>query len=420
MGYQDNLLNKSLQQRYTDYDVFAEGREIHKVVIDGNEFSGYKSFTFLWEKSYVKEPTRSSSGVIGNLNSYATFVTPHLKIDFSVMPIEDYRKLYKLLMSKNEFQVTCYDVINNNRTTNKMYFATDQFPTLYAVAREIQMNGVNKTFIELNGVRDYTVELIGTNNAIDTISIVYNSNYPSGSNNKTEGEGDEYYIGDEIKIGAGTTIPDNPPSGYKFKRWVADDGTVFENNTLFTITDTYKNGLTLKAEWQSSKVRQLHFNYGLADIATKTDPDTGVTENITDREVQKDVSIGTLPRVESSPSVVYNNGKYYPYENGAWYRSDTTDGTKVYDNDPYWGDYNSTIYYLYQVKKYDITFVIDNSNYNLPIATYEYNQKVVLPNLGDVNGKKFAGWYLDSDRTTQFASGSTMPPTAITLWAKWG
>lgn len=423
MGYQDNLSNKSLGQRYEDYDVFGTGKEIHKVVIDGNEFSGYKSFTFLWEKSYVKEPTRSGSGVIGNLNSYATFVTPHLKIDFSVMPIEDYRKLYKLLLSKNEFQVTCYDVINNNRTTNKMYFATDQFPTLYAVAREIQLNGENKTFIELNGVRDYTVELIGTNNEIDKVSIVYNSNYPSGSNNKTEGADKEYYVGEEVKIGDGIEIPNNPPNGYKFSHWVAEnvngDEEVFYNGTMFTVSDLYRNGLTLKAQWQSSKIHTLHFNYGLADIVTKTDPTTGVTEQITDREVQKDVSIGTLPLVTSSPSVEYNKTKYYPYIDGAWYKGDSTDNKIVNNNDDYWLDYNTTIFYLYKVNEYSINFVIEKSNYEIPIATYGYNEKVVLPRLGDVGEEKFAGWYLDSDGTTPFASGSTMPPCAITLYAKW-
>lgn len=416
MGYQDNLLNKSLGQRYEDYDVFGTGKEIHKVVIDGNEFSGYKAFTFLWEKSYVKEPTRSSNGVIGNLNSYATFVTPHLKIDFALMPIEDYRKLYKLLLSKNEFRVTCYDVINNNRTTNKMYFATDQFPTLYMVARQLA-NGTD--FIELSGVRDYTVELIGTNNELDTISIVYNSNYPSGTGNISEGENVEYHVGDEIVIGDNSSIQNNPPTGYTFKHWVTESGEVFENGTFFIITDLYKNGITLNAVWQGSSIRKLRFNYGLSSVATKTDPNTGITTEITDADVQAGVSIGYLPHITVSPEVVYNKEKYYPYYGGAWYRGDSLGSTKVYDNDTYWSDYNTTIYCLYETHTYDIQFITGQSNYTIPNATYPYKAQVILPNLGSINGKTFKGWYTDEEYKTKFESGSSMPPFTFKLYAKW-
>lgn len=413
MGYQGNLLNKSLGQRYEDYDVFGTGKEIHKVVIDGNEFSGYKSFTFLWEKSYVKEPTRSGSGVIGNLDSYATFVTPHLKIDFSVMPIEDYRKLYKLLLSKNEFQVTCYDVINNNRTTNKMYFATDQFPTLYAVAREIQINGENTTFIELNGVRDYTVELIGTNNEIDKVSIVYNTNYPSGSsnNNKTEGDDNEYYVGDEIKIGDGITIPDNPPSGYKFKHWVAEDGVIFGNNTFFTITDVYRNGLTLKAVWEDNTQYLLVLDYGVANPVIKNG------QTIDDIEVQYNEKIEALPTPET-PTVSYNGASYSPYSNGAWRKSSNISSEVVTGDTIYWKSANGIIHWVYEVATYSITYNTNMSGVNLASQRYQYNSVTSIPTLSQT-GKTFKGWYLESNFTTPFASGSTMPPHDINLYAKW-
>lgn len=416
-GYAGNLCNKTLDDRYRDYDVMGEGKEIHKVVIDGIEFSGYKAFTFLWEKSYVREPTRSSNGVIGNLNSYATFVTPHLKIDFALMPIEDYRKLYKLLLSRNEFQVTCYDVINNERTTNKMYFATDQFPTLYMVARQLA-NGTD--FIELTGVRDYTVELIGTNNEIDKVSIVYNSNYPSGSGklNITEGENDEYYVGDEITVGSNSSIPTNAPTGWQFKCWTTESGGEIDNGTILRITDLYKNGVTLKAEWQPTKTRNLHFNYGLSAVATKTD-DNGVVTEIQDTDVQYDESIGTLPNITESPEVTYNNEKYYPYHGGAWYRGDSLDSTVVNDNDRYWSNYNTTIYCLYKTYSYDINFITGQQGYYLPCTAYPYNAKVVLPNLGDVNGKVFKGWYTDEECTTKFESGSHMPPFPLSLYAKW-
>ena len=77
------ILRMSVEERKTAYK--ATG--IDKVIIDGNEFTDYGAFSFLWEKSYVKSPERSGDGTIGNLNSYATFITPHLKIDFSMMSI---------------------------------------------------------------------------------------------------------------------------------------------------------------------------------------------------------------------------------------------------------------------------------------------------------------------------------------------
>ena len=51
--------------------------DMDKVVIDGDTFTNYGDFQFVWEKSYVKEPERSGKGVIDNLNAYATFITPH-------------------------------------------------------------------------------------------------------------------------------------------------------------------------------------------------------------------------------------------------------------------------------------------------------------------------------------------------------
>ena len=50
--------------------------EIAHIKIDGNTFKNYGQYQFIWEKTFVKSPERSSHGSIGNLNSYATFLTP--------------------------------------------------------------------------------------------------------------------------------------------------------------------------------------------------------------------------------------------------------------------------------------------------------------------------------------------------------
>jgi hypothetical protein len=114
-----NMSLSERQQLYGVSGVYSNGeRHIEKVTIDGNEFTDYKAFSFLREKAYVKEPMRSGAGVIGNLNSYATFLTPRLKIDFSMLSIDSYRLLMTLIYGRNEFIVTCYDIVENKDVTS--------------------------------------------------------------------------------------------------------------------------------------------------------------------------------------------------------------------------------------------------------------------------------------------------------------
>ena len=166
------ILEMSKANRIAEYKAVG----IEKVVIDGNEFTDYGAFSFLYEKSYVKSPVRSGSGTIGNLNSYSTFLTPHLKIDFALMSIDSYRTLMKLIYSKNEFTVTCYDVVYNKQQTHKMYFSTEEMPKLWTIVDAL--NG-DENAVMLLGVQDYTVEMIGTNNEVETATITYNLNVPS-------------------------------------------------------------------------------------------------------------------------------------------------------------------------------------------------------------------------------------------------
>lgn len=153
-------------------------RHIDKVTIDGNVFKDYSAFSFIMEKTFLKSPVRSNSGSIDNLDSYASFLTPHLQINFGLMSIDSYRTMMKLIQSKNEFTVTCYDVVNDIDVTHKMYFATEQMPKLFTIARSL--SGGNP-YVELLGVQDYTIELIGTNSGVTTLDITYNLNVPSGA-----------------------------------------------------------------------------------------------------------------------------------------------------------------------------------------------------------------------------------------------
>ena len=154
--------------------------DMDKVVIGGNTFTNYGDFQFAWEKSYVKSPERSANGSIGNLNSYATFVTPHLIINFGIMSIDDYRRMMRLDLEANEFVVECYDPIYNNKFKGKMYFGTPQMAKLLKLA-EIRFNGdAWEEFVELVGVQEYTVELIGTNADLDLVGVRYEVNAPYG------------------------------------------------------------------------------------------------------------------------------------------------------------------------------------------------------------------------------------------------
>lgn len=160
------MLSMSVAERKLHYK--ADGIDVVK--IDGVRFTDYSAFSFLYEKSYIKSPVRSGDGTIGNLNSYATFLTPHLKIDFGLLSIDSYRALMTLIYEKNEFLVECYDVVNNKVETHKMYFSTEEMPKLWTIARAV---AGNETYIELLGVQDYTVELIGTNSSLDEVEILY-------------------------------------------------------------------------------------------------------------------------------------------------------------------------------------------------------------------------------------------------------
>ena len=411
-----DILNMSIAQRKED-DRFNTKKvwDIAKVEIDGNTFTGYKTFSFIREKSYVKSPERSSSGVIENLNSYSSFLTPHFTIDFSLMSIEDYRRLMELIYSKNEFIVKCFDVVGNKVATEKMYFATEEMPKLWAIARAL--NG--EEWVELLGVQDYTVEMIGTNASFDYVSVVYHSNPPEGSGltDTTEAE-DDVYKGEELIVGQNSSFQNNPPQGYKFAYWVDDKGTTYLDGYAYTIN----HDIVLYAVWESTDKHTLVFNYGLSTTAI----DNETKKFINSRIVTKGKSIDILPAIESSPEVVYENEKYYPYYNGEWwktttkakkvdeYGNDITDTLKVKDNDLYWLDYDTTIYALYDKQEYEVKYYIDNEEYDL--VKVKYGETVFLPKLVR-DGYTFKGWYGNDTFTKE--PPTTMPPFPINLYATW-
>lgn len=404
---------------FTDKDGNSVARHIDKVTINGNVFTDYSAFSFLWEKSYVKSPMRSGDGTIGNLNSYSTFITPHLKIDFGLMSIDSYRVLMNLIYSKNEFLVTCYDVVNNKDTTNKMYFSTEEMPKLWTIVDAL--NG-DENAVMLLGVQDYTVEMIGTKADKDMVTINYYLNSPTGVGQTTPIFSKDMPIGSEIVLGASSGIDGYIFDGYTFNRkWHlrSVDGALYNHNDGFVIEkpfiDEGSNSINFYADWQATNTYTLTYSYGLGTPKI----DTTTMQEITSKQVQNGIAIGELPD-SATPSVQYGEkGKektYYPYSNGGWYKTSIKgdNSEKLTASTPYWLNSSSTIYQLYDITSYQATYIVDGNTYST--VQVEYGTSIPMPRLIK-SGYTFKGWEFTYDGKSQTLTSMKMPPFAITLTA---
>lgn len=390
-----------------------EAVDIAEVKIDGNRFRNYGAYSFIWEKTFVKSPKRSAGGSLGNLNSHATFLTPHLILDFSVMSIDDYRKIMLLHYGANEYTVECYDPIYNRTIKVKMYFTTEEMAKLYTIAQNrLLPNGQWEEWVDIVGVTEYKVELIGTNNDLDLVSVryVYNSDTtPTGAPIPDQYE-EDIYLGEEIVVGSNSTFPDTPPTNsLKFKHWVDDSGLIYTNRAVVTVNSP----LTLYAVWETSTTKTLSFNYGLSDEDyTVTN---GIREPISNREVQFGKSIGTLPKLTVEPTVVYNGEKIPVYHNGAWYKTPSKN-TKVNNGELYWIDRDTIIYALYDKKQFSVTYHTNAPDITIPTQSVAYDEIVYAPTLYR-DGYTFKGWYTDSGFETAF--NGKMPPKNLDLYGRW-
>ena len=404
-----------------------EAVDIGEVKIDGNTFRNYGQYQFIWEKTFVKSPERSADGSIGNLNSYATFLTPHLILNFSVMSIDDYRQIMRMHYEANEYTVECYDPIYNRKIKVKMYFATEEMAKLYTIAQNrLLPNGQWEEWVDLVGVTEYNVELIGTNNDINLLSVTYHLNPPAstGVADRTEG-GVDVYKGEELIIGGESTFQSETFGGaYKFTKWSIYPEGGQQGNYIDGYAYTINTDLVLYAQWEEMTSHILNFNYGLADKIASENP----KEYPTQRTVVNGKSIGDLP---VAPYIEVEGEYLSPYENGAWYKTPikTPSSYPVISGQSYWSDRDSTLYLLYDVEKFDLILKIKNEETN-QWETYqqnlvnlgtgiEYNAPLALPNLVK-SGYKFDAWYTFSDfrEGTKF-TGENMVGHDMTLYARW-
>lgn len=113
--------------------------------------TGYAEYSYLEEKSYTTQPVRQIDGAIHDIEEYATFLTPRLIIKYNMMNIDDYRALMKMLKGRNSFVIKCYDVVEDKIVRKEMYVATPSMPIIY------------QQYLIALGIREYAIELIGTN-----------------------------------------------------------------------------------------------------------------------------------------------------------------------------------------------------------------------------------------------------------------
>lgn len=412
-------LQEALKLSLSDRKNYYQAKGIDKVIIDGNAFGNYGVYSYVREKSYFEEPTRSmGSGSMDNLNSYVTFITGHLRINFSIMPIDYYRKLMQLIYSKNEFVVECYDVVDNTVVTQKMFFTTEEMPKLWTIAHKLQGTTSGwEEWIELAGVEDYTVEMVGTNADMDYVSVMYYRNSPTNENDTVFRAEEDTYVGSLVVVGGAADFVNTQIGNFVFSHWNTQKDGNGRNVTNGAVETVGAKGLILYAQWQNSELHTLGYNYGLASVMTYTDTTTGEVVEKYSSSVQYGQSIGTLPTI-NSPKVRYNNTDYYPYKNGGWYRLPVKDeAARVDDNALYWTNRDDTLYLLFDKEKYSVSYVTNYDEYTIPTQNVEYGDTIWLPNLSR-GGYTFGGWYIDSSFTQKLSSQS-MPPYSITLYAKW-
>lgn len=422
------ILRYSLEERkgsrFNVGGVDSEGEPIgiSVVKIDGNEFTDYKAFSFLREKSYVKSPERSGDGSITNLNSYATFVTPHLKIDFSLMSIDSYRRIMELLYSKNEFVVACYDVVKNEITTNKMYFATEEMPKLMAIARAL--NG--EEWVELLGVQDYTVEMIGTNAELDMVDILYYDKNGNILHTQSVANGTETII----------NFTFTPSEGKKFEGvWVSSTGTKYYNGTVMNVNVSESTRtIALTAEVINDNQYTLSFNYGKGiepiqsvnaqpvssvpilnrqTIATAISNANIQTTNGTFAFPENGTGLAEVEYEFDDKTEKVNGDQVYSFSGWYW-TSEENVATRVTGATAYNYAINRTIYQIYKAIPHTLTYDTGTTEITLGSQSLGYGETVILPTLAR-NGYNFKGWFLESGN----GAPTTMPPKDMKVLAKW-
>ena len=253
---------------------------IHEIIINGVTITNYSEYGFIHRKTYEEEPIRTN-GVIVNLNHYKTFLTPQLTFSFKYMDIDAYRTLMSLITATNEFDVICYDAINDIQLQAKMYFEPKEMAQLLILTKGQSL----ETQLTTLGVLDETFSLIGTNADINLLQILFDGNGGTltGDSPNSEGLYGEYFQMPNSDVFENT--------GYLIDNFnTKADGTGIAYNPNYIIQIT--NALTLYVIWKSNTLYNLSFDY---NGATAPVGDEGTANWISSKEVTYNMAIGTLP-----------------------------------------------------------------------------------------------------------------------------
>ena len=297
--------------------------------------------------------------------------------------------------------------------------ATEEVAKLYTFANTLYGDEDN---VELWGVQDYTLELIGTNNTLDTIDVKYYLNSPRENDLPIVLGEPDVTIGDEIIIGnsAGDIVSETFGGTYKFLSWNTmpdGSGTPYYNGKAYTIT----SDLYLYAQWESNTNYTLALAWGEVTPAIDS-----AGQYINSLNVSYGSAI-TLPTTPTTRDVEYKKGEdengnaimetaQNVYYNGAWYKTPIKQSDMLVPNGTlYWQQRNDTIYLLYDVQTYVVSYDMGGADFTINSQSIAYNQNINVPTLNR-SGYKFLGWYVKDTDTT---APAVMPPYNLTLEARW-
>lgn len=269
------------------------------ITINGYVFKGYSDFACINSKTYVVEPERASDGSIPDINAYAVFYVPRVKISFKYMSVADYQR-FLIAIEPNEFVVSYFDYTKGEVVYHKMYCEPQELEKLHTHR------------LEVLGILNKEISLIGTLNSVDTFVLTYMANGGLGSV-----PGETYVEGQTLRISDGTELS---RLGYSLKKW----NTKVDGSGIDYLLGSYKVAegvnMTLYAIWEQISSYSIFFDYnGATKPSGANDADW-----IESKTISYGGSVGTLP----APSVT-------GYRFGGWYVYLDYEPSKYEDNQTY-------------------------------------------------------------------------------------
>lgn len=424
-------------EKRAKYNANSGDKRISEVTIDGVKITGYSAFSFVRKLTYVKSPTRSADGTIGNLDSYPVFTTSQLQIDFSLLDIDMYRSIMNLIYARREHIVECYDIVRDTRVTEKMYFEPEELPKLMTITRQLQ--GYSDSIIELLGVQDYVVTMVGTNMPNEIININYYNYY----NKPIENASEQMVENTEIIIGEGVTVDtvDGKKFNNKWQRGYLKDGVWQDFGKPYIGKQAYRvvleeedeiasKSISFKAVYKDNQEFNLVLNYGLGeeikngDVAVST---FSFTPNNTYLNVIRIDGVSGLPTTYP-PQMEFNGVKYTTYKRLGWFLTPTyaPNSTALTNSTVINISSDFAIYQLFEPILFELTltsiFISDNIATHSTTNTLKRSvgSNILSEEYKDVelDGNKYnlVGIYEDIDFEKQF--NESMPPYNIKLYAK--